>query len=102
MLARSPMKRTRRKVKSAVHRAFHNRVASMVCLACGGYPVELHHVHSDGFKRIARDPKRVVPLCPSCHRTGRTAVHVIGHAVFNTLHGFDLLAEADRLWSEHV
>lgn len=57
-------------------------------------------MHSDGFKRLAKDHKRVVPLCADDHRDGRNSVHRLGHAVFNTLHGIDLLAEADKLWSE--
>lgn len=75
-------------------------VAAMPCLVCGAWPVEVHHVHSDGYQRLARTNKRVVPLCSVAHRTGKFAVHVIGHAAFNERNGFDLLAIADRLWRE--
>ena len=74
------------------------RVREMPCIACGKYPPSsAHHVTSDGFKRIAKDHLRVVPLCPECHQYGPQAVHKINHANFNALHGIDLLAEAERL-----
>lgn len=73
------------------------KVAEMPCVACGRYSVHVHHVHSDGLKRIGKDNMRVVPLCPECHQHGPEAVHKIGHAKFNALWGIDLMREAERL-----
>lgn len=74
-------------------------VAAMGCLVCQA-PAEVHHVHSDGMKRITRSHQRVVPLCPNHHRSGPEAVHVLGHAGFTRVHGLDLLAVAERLWAD--
>ncbi len=76
-------------------------VAQMPCLVgreCGGR-TEVHHVHSDGLKRITRSHRRVVPLCGvGHHRLGPDAVHQIGHGGFLAVHGIDLLAVSDQLW----
>lgn len=100
MLRRSPMKRTA-KPKPAAEREYHRKVALMPCLACGNWPVHVHHVVSDGFKRITRNHRLVIPLCPSCHQNGENAVHKIGHAAFNELNGVDQLERAKRLWEQH-
>jgi hypothetical protein len=99
MLRRTPLRPKPRKRATQAERAHMERVAGMGCTICGGW-AEVHHVVSDGFKRLSRDHRRVVPLCGNAHRNGRDAVHRIGHAAFNALHGVDLLATADRLWSE--
>lgn len=72
-------------------------IASLPCLICGA-PSEVHHVHSDGMKRIARSHKRTIALCPLHHRTGPQAVHALGHAGFNLTFDIDQLAIADSLW----
>lgn len=76
------------------------RIAAMGCIVCGA-PAEVHHVHSDGMKRLSRSHRRVAPLCSLHHRIGEDAVHKLGHEGFTERHGVDLLAEADRLWQEH-
>lgn len=76
-------------------------VAAMPCLVCGA-PATVHHVTSDGFKRIRRSPRRVVPLCPCHHQIQwgpKGSVEALGHAGFTAAYGIDLLAEADRLWT---
>ena len=75
------------------------RIAALGCLVCRA-PAEVHHVHSDGLKRITRSHRLTTPLCPIHHRTGLSAVHAIGHAEFAVAHQIDLLAEAIRLWQE--
>lgn len=79
-----------------------DRVAALGCLVCRS-PAELHHVTSDGLKRIARSHQRVVPLCPRHHRIhvgSAESVEYLGHAGFTIRYGIDLLSEADRLWRE--
>lgn len=120
MLRRSPLKakrdtprrnegrvtheRIRRKPsdKGAAERQHMERVAAMPCCGCGSRPVQVHHVISDGYKRLTRDHRRVVPLCIVCHTSGKEAVHAIGHAEFTRKTGLDLLQIADELWSEAI
>jgi hypothetical protein len=89
---------TRKPVKTAAEREHHRRVALMPCLACGVWPVEVHHVRHDGRTSITRNHKLVIPLCSVCHRTGPNAVHTIGHPAFNELHGINQIERARRLW----
>lgn len=90
-----------RTAKTTAERLHHARVALMPCIACGNWPVEVHHVVSDGYSRITRNHKLVLPLCPADHREGPNAVHRIGTPAFNELHGIDQLERAKRLWEEH-
>ncbi len=70
----------------------------MPCDACGRVPVHVHHVISDGFKRITRCHRLVIPLCRECHQDGPQAVHRIGTPAFEALHGFSQIALARALW----
>lgn len=85
---------------TAEERRHWSRVSEMGCLVCGR-PATIHHVTSDGHKRIARSHRRVVPLCPVHHQIQhgpRESVEALGHAGFTATYGIDLLAVADRLW----
>jgi hypothetical protein len=81
------------------------RVADKGCVVCGA-PCEIHHVtgYADRMGRITRSDERVVGLCPKHHRCGAPeayqSVENLGHQGFFRVHGIDLLAEAERLWSE--
>lgn len=83
--------------KTADERRHMDRIAKMPCLVCGA-AAQVHHVVSDGYKRITKSHKRVTPLCSNHHSTGPAAVHRIGHARFTEIFGIDLLATADQLW----
>lgn len=75
------------------------RVAAMPCLIPGcNNPANVHHVVSDGMKRLTRTHRRVVPLCEPHHQSGPAAVHRIGHARFTETFGLDLLQIADGMW----
>jgi hypothetical protein len=91
-----------RQGKTAAERAHMDRVAQMPCLACGNGPVELHHVvgYADRIGRAPKRHDRVVPLCAFCHRHGKLSVHGGSHRSFFANWGVDLMAEAERLWSE--
>ena len=100
MLARVPMKPSRRKPTTAIERLHLQRVAELPCLVCGAAST-VHHVTSDGYQRLARTHKRVAPLCPRHHMVQfgpRESVEALGHLGFHETYGIDLLAEADRLW----
>ncbi len=71
-------------------------------LRCKGRTT-VHHVTSDGLKRISRSHKFVVPLCEAHHliqHGPRFSVEALGHAGFTIVYGIDLLTEAIRLWGE--
>lgn len=88
---------------TAEEKRFMGWVAECSCLACGRRPVTIHHVTSDGFKRIARSHKRIVPLCAMHHliQHGPTiSVEALGHAGFRDRWGVDLLVEAESLWEK--
>lgn len=102
MLARSPMKPYRRKPSTAAERRHLSRVAEMGCVVCDR-PATIHHVSSDGYKRLTRTHARVVGLCPEHHMIQwgpKVSVEALGHAGFEAAYGIDLLATADRLWAE--
>lgn len=101
-LKRTPMKVTRRKPPTAAERRHLDCVASMGCLVCD-QPSTVHHVTSDGYQRLTRTHERIVPLCPTHHMIQfgpRESVEALGHLGFTATYGIDLLAIADRLWSE--
>lgn len=91
---------------TAEEKRFMEWVATeLSCLACGRQPVTLHHVTSDGYKRIARSHKRIVPLCAMHHliQHGPTvSVEALGHAGFKLRWNVDLLLEAERLWETYA
>jgi len=82
---------------TAEERRHWDRIAHMGCLVCG-QEAEIHHVHSDGFKRIGKSHRRVAPLCVRHHRTGQDAVHTLSHAGFTERFKIDLLSWADEAW----
>ena len=97
------MKEKRAAVPTAAERRHWERIAQMPCAACGKRPVTIHHVTSDGYKRIARSHKLVTPLCKECHQiiwNSKDSIEAIGHAEFCRRNGVDLLALAERLWKE--
>ena len=78
-------------------------VATLPCLVCGAQAT-VHHVTAriEGG-RITRRNDRVVPLCPRHHQIQhgpRESVEALSHRGFWLTYGIDLLAEAERLWSE--
>jgi hypothetical protein len=92
------------KPPTAQERRHMDRVAALGCLVCGS-PATLHHVtaRADAPGRLTRSHKRVVPLCPRHHQIQhgpRESVEAVGHRGFYTMHGIDLLAEAERLWAQ--
>jgi hypothetical protein len=102
MLRRTAMKPYRRKASTREERRYLDAIADHPCLVCGAAST-VHHVTSDGYKRIERSHSRVVPLCPRHHMIQfgpRESVEALGHAGFKEVYGIDLLEEAERLWRE--
>lgn len=102
MLRRSTFKRKAKARTPKAEREHMARVAFMGCLVCHK-PATVHHVTSDGYKRITRSNWLVVPLCPVHHQIQwgpRESVEALGHAGFKDMYGIDLLAVAQRLAGE--
>lgn len=83
-------------------------VRRLPCLVCGANAT-VHHVtgYADRMGRVSRSDKRVVPLCPMHHQavhdpyaSDPQSVERLSHRGFFQKHGIDLMAEAERLWSE--
>lgn len=101
-----PIKAKRKPAPPKAEAAHLERIVAMPCCVpgCGAPPPSTkHHVTSDGYKRITRTDRRVVPLCNRHHLIQwgpRESVEAMGHARFNEANGIDLLQLADRLWQE--
>ena len=99
-----------KRAPSAAEKRHMARVVFMPCLVCGS-PSTVHHVTSDGYKRLTRSNWLVVPLCPTHHQIQhgpRESVEALGHAGFTRVHDIDLLHRAKLLrdtsphWSGHA
>lgn len=102
MKQRKPLSKGRGNRPSAAEQRHIERVAGMGCLVCR-MPATVHHVTSDGYQRLVRSHRRVVPLCPRHHQIQhgpRESVEALGHAGFTATYGIDLLFAAEQLWSE--
>jgi len=95
---------------TAFEQRHRDRVGAMPCLVCGARAT-IHHVtaYADRMGRLARREDRIVPLCPEHHLkvfdpkdSDPVSVEGLGHRGFFDRHGIDLMAEAERLHTEHV
>ena len=82
-----------------------HRVKQIPCLVCRAWFVDVHHVvgYADRAGHAPKRHDRVVPLCKAHHDVQygpHTAVHALGHQRFAEIYNIDLMAEAERLWSE--
>lgn len=98
------MKEKESRAPNAEERAFRSLVAGVGCLVCG-LPATIHHITSDGYKRIARSHQLIAPLCPIHHQkvfdpkdAAPVSVEGLGHARFRDRHGIDLLNWASAAW----
>jgi hypothetical protein len=102
----TPLKRGRGKGPSAAEKRHWDRIAALGCLVCGG-PATIHHVTASIHGgRITRSHQLVTPLCCVHHQavfdsaSMPVSVEMLGHRGFYMEHGIDLMAEAERLWTE--
>lgn len=84
---------------TAAEKRHLQRISEMDCIACGRFGVHIHHVVSNGYQRITRDHKLVLPLCPHCHTDGPFAVHKVSYDTFRDMMGVDQLPAAMELWN---
>lgn len=103
LMRRTPMRRKRKSTYKPVSvRKHFARIVAIGCLVCGA-PATIHHVTSDGFKRISRSDTLVAPLCPRHHQIifgPRESVEALGHAGFHKTYGIDLFQWAQNAWIE--
>lgn len=96
---RTPLK-TKPKRKTAEARRYHEYIAGLPCLVCGGQAT-VHHVSSSIHgRRFARNDMLVAPLCPTHHliqHGPRESVEALGHRGFYEAYGIDLEQEAAKL-----
>lgn len=69
--------------------AYLSFVGSLPCVITGETPVEVHHTVGHGLKGVGEKTSDYLsfPLSPILHRTGKQAMHVIGHKAWEELHG---------------
>lgn len=74
-------------------KTFREWVRKYGCLVCGKQAA-IHHIISDGTKRITKDHWLITPLCQE-HHQGRYGYHGLGSdAEFQKKYGIDLYQKA--------
>ena len=63
---------------TAAEKRYLNTIASLPCIVCGSWPVEIHHVRRFGE---TRKHNKAVPLCVNHHR-GAGGLHTLGKKEF--------------------
>ena len=58
--------------KTQSEKDYHDYLASLPCIACGDYPVHVHHVRLMGQR--SNNHWFCLSLCPSCHQ-GKDGIH---------------------------
>lgn len=85
---------------NSAQKAFHVHVRGLGCLVCQR-EASLHHVISDGFKRLTKDHWLIVPLCWE-HHQGDKGYHGLGsHDKFVEMYKIDLFEKAKELRNEY-
>ena len=51
------------------------KVASLPCVICGYWPVQVHHVICGRFSQAKASDFQTIPLCPQHHTDGPDAIH---------------------------
>ena len=59
-----------KKPATKAEKAYMGKVGELNCVACGSFPVHVHHLRGQ-----KRNNYLVVPLCPDCH-TGAFSIHM--------------------------
>jgi len=84
---------------NSAQKAYHDHVRSFGCLVCGGN-ASIHHIISDGHKRLTKDHWMVVPLCWE-HHQGDKGYHGLGsYDKFVEMYGIDLFVKAKDILKE--
>ena len=89
------------KSKTKHEKTYHEFIATMPCIACGDWPVHVHHVRFAAGIGQRSSNYLVLPLCPDCHQ-GQEGIHG-SPKIFEMRHGTEqsLLAEViENLWKQ--
>ena len=84
---------------NSAQKDYHDDIRLLGCLVCQKEAC-IHHVISDGFKRLIKDHWLVVPLCYE-HHQGDKGYHGLGsHDKFVEMYGINLFEKAKELRNE--
>lgn len=70
---------------NTAERRYHDWARGFGCLVCKR-PASIHHVISDGFKRVSKNHWMINPLCPKHHQE-KGGYHDLGHRKFEKKYG---------------
>ena len=106
MMRRTPLK-VKPKRKTTEARRYHEYIAGLPCLVCGGQSTVHHVTGSIHGGRFARNDFLVAPLCAIHHQAGHdpyasdpVSVERLAHRGFYLKHGIDLEKVATDLAAE--
>lgn len=103
-IERKPMKAKPRPRKPKAVRDYLGYVAELGCIICR-MPATVHHVTSDGLKRITRSDELVIGLCPRHHMIQhgpKDSIEALGHAGFEAVYNVHPLSEARRIRAAYL
>jgi len=87
----APRRKRKRTIKAERQEdpAYLDRVRALPCRVCGATPSEPHHPKGLEFCAAGEkaDDHDAFLLCPTCHRTGRRAFHLMGSKAWERLFG---------------
>lgn len=63
----------KKRTRTTEEKAYLESVAQLNCMACGSYPVEVHHLSGAGMG-LKASHFDTMPLCYECHR-GTFSIH---------------------------
>lgn len=69
-----PKIKAKRKTKPAADKKHLTHIASLPCVICGYWPVEVHHCISDRYSQRKAPDSETIPLCYNHHR-GPEGIH---------------------------
>ena len=101
--ARKPVRKARTSARRGPERDedYKAWVRLHPCAACASErEIEAAHTGSDGGMSMKASDSSCIPLCGSCHRTGRRAYHVIGKREFERVWGIDCARVVRKLNAE--
>ena len=78
-----------------LEQAYHDHLRQLGCLVCQREP-SIHHVISDGHKRLSKSHWHCTPLCWDHHQSD-VGYHMIGHDKFCAMYGIDLNEQGKSL-----
>tara|TARA_R110000803_G_scaffold174446_2_gene237052 strand:- start:777 stop:1103 length:327 start_codon:yes stop_codon:yes gene_type:complete len=80
-------------------KAYHDWLRQLGCVVCQREP-SIHHVISDGYKRLSKSHWHCTPLCYD-HHQNQEGYHSIGHKQFVKQYDIDLHEKASELLLEY-